>query len=390
MIPTHPPLLFPLLDPTGAVYNPSIAYPYRPAIFNSLTAGLLGSLVPVGVILFCQLFFRSFADFSAANLGLAYALATGTCFQIILKKTIGGLRPHFLDVCNPKILPVGSGIGFNGIMYSRSVCRGDSSRIEWAMQSFPSGHSEITFAGLGYLAIYLFTHLRLADRSRSTKLGIWRMVVVLMPLVFATYISSTLWLSYQHHVNDCIFGAGIGILTALLGYRTAYQSLTKGTLNARPRIGRRLKKEMEMEKDKEKESTGQDGQRDVEMGRSQGPGVDGARSVGDSLRGLAWTPPFASPLRNVSHAPSLWSRHSNHSENRSVDAVRVRDLEERLSPPMNIWVKPSLRIPSHSRPGTQSTEFVSLAEGLAPRDNIYSPRRGQSRVSTLRRAPRED
>ncbi|KAJ9614551.1 hypothetical protein H2200_002688 [Cladophialophora chaetospira] len=172
LIPSRPPLLFALFDPTGAVYNPSIAYPYRPAIFNSLTAGLLGSLIPLGVIIASQLFFRSFADYSAAHLGLTYALAAGTCFQIILKKTIGGLRPHFLAVCKPKLVAPGSGLGFNGIMYRvQDVCTGTKSEIDWGIQSFPSGHSEIAFAGLGYLAIYLFTHLRLSDRSRTTKLG---------------------------------------------------------------------------------------------------------------------------------------------------------------------------------------------------------------------------
>ncbi len=269
-IPTRPTLLFPLLDPTGTVYNPSLAYPYRPAMFNSLTAGLIGGLTPLVVILFCQLYFRSFTDFSAANLGLAYALAAGTCFQIILKKTVGGLRPHFLSVCNPDMSLVRSevpkGVGFGNIMYGRDVCRGNPSDIDWAFQSFPSGHSKIAFAGFGYLAIYLFTHLRLTDRSRTTKLGFWRMVLVLVPILFATFISSTLWFSYQHHVTDCIFGAAIGVLTALLGYRTAYQSLTDGTLNARPRVGRRLK--MALETEKEAKSTAQ--QEDVEMGLPQG------------------------------------------------------------------------------------------------------------------------
>ncbi|KIW62434.1 hypothetical protein PV04_10607 [Phialophora macrospora] len=166
LIPTRPPLLFPLLDPTGAVYNPSLAYPYRPAILNSLTAGLLSSLIPLATILLSQFSIRSFADFWAATLGLLYALATGTCFQAILKKTIGGFRPHFLSVCKPRPMAVGSGVGFNGIMYRvQDVCTGSAKEIEWGIQSFPSGHSEIAFAGFGYLTIYLFTHLHSGDHD---------------------------------------------------------------------------------------------------------------------------------------------------------------------------------------------------------------------------------
>ena len=44
---------------------------------------------------------------------------------------IGGLRPHFYDVCKPNISTGGSqtGIGFSGIMYDRSVCTGDEDDI---------------------------------------------------------------------------------------------------------------------------------------------------------------------------------------------------------------------------------------------------------------------
>lgn len=270
-----------MYDASGTIYNPTIAYPYRPAIFNSLTAGLLGSLIPLSVIILSQLFLRSFADFSAAYLGLQYALATGTLFQLVLKKTIGGLRPHFLAVCKPRLVVPGSGFGYNGIMYRvQDVCTGTRSQIDWGIQSFPSGHSEIAFAGLGYLSIYLFTHLRLCDRSITTAFGFWRMVLVLMPILLATYISSTLWLSYHHHAFDCLFGAAIGIMAAILGYRTVYQSLTNGTLNAKPRVGRRLKKVIDEEEEKESFE-----RRDnfMELGQWPGQGDDGTISIEGSL-----------------------------------------------------------------------------------------------------------
>jgi diacylglycerol diphosphate phosphatase / phosphatidate phosphatase len=230
IIPTRSPHLFPLLTPSGAVYNPSIAYPYIPAPFDSLTTGLLSSLVPLGTILLAQLFIHSFADFLAATLGLLYSLVAGTCMQVILKKAVGGLRPHFLAVCKPRLVPENSGVGYNSIMYSvQDICTGDPAEIAWATQSFPSGHSEIAFAGLGYLALYLFTHLDINDdRSRAPEAGFGRMLLVLTPLLFATYISCTLVVSYQHHASDCFFGAGIGCSTALLGYRVAFRGMGNG------------------------------------------------------------------------------------------------------------------------------------------------------------------
>lgn len=45
------------------------------------------------------------------TIGLGYALATATLFQALIKLTIGGLRPHFLALCNPHIPPHYRGAG---------------------------------------------------------------------------------------------------------------------------------------------------------------------------------------------------------------------------------------------------------------------------------------
>ncbi|KIX96320.1 uncharacterized protein Z520_08098 [Fonsecaea multimorphosa CBS 102226] len=274
IIPARPPLLFPLLSPDGATYNPSIGYPYLTPIFSSLLTGILCGFVPLVVILLSQIFIRSFADFSSATLGLLYSLVTGTCFQVILKKSIGGLRPHFLSVCNP-VVPNGYvGSGYNGMMYRvGDVCTGSPKDIDNAVQSFPSGHSEIAFAGLGYLSLYLFAHLRIGDASRPRKRGFWRMILVLTPILFATYISSTLVLGYHHHVHDCLFGAAIGCLTATLGYRIAFRSLLDARMNWRPRVGKRLKRAVDVETEKGSHLQGRAGR---VAGVDDGTGLDSA------------------------------------------------------------------------------------------------------------------
>lgn len=248
VVEARPNRLFPLLSPDGTTYAPEISYPYLPNTFSSLGAGLICGIIPLGVIVLSQFFSHSFADASSGILGLFYSLVTGTCFQVILKKTIGGLRPHFLAVCEPSIPEGVVGQGFNHILFSvDQVCTGDRGRINNALQSFPSGHSEIAFAGLGYLAIYLFAHLKIGDRSRLVRTGFWRMLIVMMPLLLATYLACTLVLRYHHHAADCFFGALIGIVTAMLGYRSAYRSVFDGTTNFQPRLGRRMKRESDRE-----------------------------------------------------------------------------------------------------------------------------------------------
>lgn len=226
--------LFPVTDPTSAVYWPSIAHPYIEPIFSPAAAGLLAALIPILSFALTQLWQQSFVDFASAVLGLAYSMVTGTCFQVILKKTIGGLRPHFLGVCKP-VIPDGLvGVGFEGIFYTADqVCTGNQKDIGNALESFPSGHAEVAFAGFGYLAIYLFAHLRITSLTRRRG-SHWRMLLVVAPLLLATYLASTLVLGYHHHAYDVFFGAFIGWFMAFMGYRTVYMGVFDGRWNTVP------------------------------------------------------------------------------------------------------------------------------------------------------------
>ena len=170
-------------------------------------------------------------------LGLVYALATGTYFQVILKKTIGGLRPHFLSVCQPVLPPLdiaNLGVGYQNLMFTiGQVCTGDKEKIQSALESFPSGHAEIAWAGMGYLAIYLFCHLKIRNLSRRRP-SYWRMCLIVAPLLFATYLSSTLVLGYHHHGYDVIAGGLIGSMMAFLGYRMVFASIWDPRWNTVP------------------------------------------------------------------------------------------------------------------------------------------------------------
>jgi len=161
------------------------------------------------------------------------------------------------------------------------VCTGDTARIRNALQSFPSGHSEIAFAGLGYLAIYLFTHLGIGDRSNSSRAGFWRVLAVIAPILLATYIACTLVLGYHHHAHDCFFGAAIGMVTAVLGYRVVFRSLVDGGTNWKPRIGRRAKRAASMERSVDELEDGLGGRR---RGRKMGLVKSSSRSGGALAR----------------------------------------------------------------------------------------------------------
>lgn len=227
----------PITAPGDEIYWPQLAYPYVQPIFSSVAAGVLAATIPIAVFLVAQLYLQSFVDFAAAMLGLTYSMVTGTCFQVVLKKTIGGFRPHFLTVCKP-VLPQQdefSGAGYGKIMYTaQQICTGDPWRVRNALESFPSGHAEVAFAGLGYLAIYLFTHLRITSRRDRVKASYWKMLLVVTPLFFAIYLSSTLALGYHHHWHDVIFGALIGWIMAFFGYMMVFMAVIDGNWNTVP------------------------------------------------------------------------------------------------------------------------------------------------------------
>lgn len=257
--------LFLITSPTGEIYWPELAYPYLEPIFSAAAAGVIAALVPIASFALAQIWQQDFAQFGSAVLGLGYSMVTGTCFQVILKKTIGGLRPHFLAVCQPVLPQDLAGSGFQNVMYTaEQLCTGDPDRIKNALESFPSGHAQIAFSGFGYLAIWLFCHLRLNSplRRRGSH---WKMLLVVAPLLLATYLTSTLVLGYHHHPGDVLFGAFIGWIMAFLGYRTAFRGLWDSRWNTVPYL--------------------------VLPGRTAAAAADGSAEAGEALRTQEKLPP---------------------------------------------------------------------------------------------------
>ncbi|KAF2997845.1 hypothetical protein E8E13_002048 [Curvularia kusanoi] len=166
---------------------------------------------------------RDFWEGNAAIMGLGYALATATLFQSFIKWFIGGLRPHFLVVCAPRIPSVP--------LAPDAICTGDPSAVKEAQMSFPSGHSAAAFAGFGFLAIYLNAKLKVIDSSpdilivgtqrqeqqNTAALGRsnrstahWKMVVWTLPWLVALLIAASKIRDAWHHPVDVVFGGLIG------------------------------------------------------------------------------------------------------------------------------------------------------------------------------------
>ncbi|KAF2665508.1 acid phosphatase/Vanadium-dependent haloperoxidase [Microthyrium microscopicum] len=214
---------FPILFKDGEIVYPQFSYPLRKEIIPIWAAAMLAFFVPFVVFLIVQIRARSFWDFNNAVIGLLYSLISAAVFQVFLKWLIGGLRPHFLTVCQPDLAAVqGAGVGFQQIMFDRSICTGDQKQINDSLESFPSGHTTAAFAGFVFLYLYLNAKLKVFANYHP---AMWKLIALYAPLLGAVLIAGALTIDEFHNWYDCLAGAIIGTVMAFSAYRMVYASV---------------------------------------------------------------------------------------------------------------------------------------------------------------------
>ncbi|KAI8580730.1 hypothetical protein K450DRAFT_235671 [Umbelopsis ramanniana AG] len=197
----------------------SIRYPYSVKERVSFTALLLISvLAPLVIIIIIAGFIkRSFHDLHHGLLGLFFALTFTLMFTDVLKITIGEPRPDMLARCAPSVTtsPVES-------LLSVAICNGVASiDLQDGFKSFPSGHSSYSFAGLGYLSLYLCGKLHIFDHQGH----VWKSFLVMVPLMGAILVAISRIMDYRHHPWDVIFGSLLGFAAAYFSYNQYYPPL---------------------------------------------------------------------------------------------------------------------------------------------------------------------
>jgi len=175
---------------------------------------------------------RSFWDWHNSWLGLICATAyTGTVTNIV-KVTVGRPRPDVIDRCQP--LPGSHDAPVFGLVNASICTQTDRAILIDGWKSFFSGHSSLSFAGLGFLSFYLAGKLHLFDR-RGHAGKAW---IALGPLAGASLVAISRTMDNRHHWHDVLVGSLVGLLFAFFSYRQYYPSLSdrKSHLPYRPRI----------------------------------------------------------------------------------------------------------------------------------------------------------
>ncbi|KAM7220434.1 diacylglycerol pyrophosphate phosphatase 1 [Rhypophila decipiens] len=178
-----------------------------------------------------------------AILGLAIGMILTTFLTDVVKNTVGRPRPDLLARCQPR-----EGTPHDQLVTIDVCTETGHHRLHDGWRSFPSGHSSFSFAGLGYLSLFLAGQMRIfahGPGSSSTNsaggqstLGIGehteklvrgdlvRSLVCLAPLLGATMIAISRCQDYRHDVYDVCIGALLGWTVTYWSYRRYWPRLS--------------------------------------------------------------------------------------------------------------------------------------------------------------------
>lgn len=225
-------------------------------------------------------------------MGLALSCATAFMLTQGMKLLFGKPRPDFLSRCQPDLSRIGSSPGTNAlnptgeqfnnlwVMVTSDICtQSDDDILQDGFKSFPSGHASFSWAGLLYVTLFLASkfsvaipflpprpfstnpaHTSAVTRSNlrrnilptNTKEAslpsptyhseehvvpiryqaaappVYTLVLILVPVGAAIYITASRFTDYRHFGFDLLFGSLIGITTSWFSFRWYHLPITRG------------------------------------------------------------------------------------------------------------------------------------------------------------------
>ncbi|KAB5543139.1 phosphatidic acid phosphatase type 2/haloperoxidase [Coniochaeta sp. 2T2.1] len=211
-----------------AVNDLGISYPYAEVERVPLTLDFVYTLfIPLGILIAYNLAIRSSAHkHHVTILGLAIALILTSFLTDLVKNTVGRPRPDLLARCKPA-----AGTPRDTLVTIDVCTETAHHKLHDGWRSFPSGHSSFSFAGLGYLSLFLAGQMSIfayglppgsgaAERAEKlVRADLGRALVCLAPLLVATWIAISRCQDYRHDVYDVTVGSLLGWTVAYWSYR---------------------------------------------------------------------------------------------------------------------------------------------------------------------------
>ncbi|XP_013789086.1 putative phosphatidate phosphatase [Limulus polyphemus] len=205
----------------------SIRYPYKDSTISNITLYCVAILGPVIVMTIvegiickkCKLSFKEKKYFCGYSISYYVfqlyhtvgVFAFGGCISQlatdIAKYSIGRLRPHFIDVCQPDQSLTEC---THEYILNYECTSSDEDKIQEARLSFPSGHASFSAYAMIYLTVYL------QYRMVCPKNSLLRPFLQAGALLTSWYIGLTRVMDFMHHWSDVLSGFLIGTVVSLL------------------------------------------------------------------------------------------------------------------------------------------------------------------------------
>ncbi|KAK0659959.1 PA-phosphatase related-family protein [Lasiodiplodia hormozganensis] len=234
---------------------------------------------------------RKFWEWNTGWMGLGLSLATAFMLTQGSKLLFGKPRPDLLDRCQPDLSKLqsattggyGQDISPRWVLVTSEICtQTDMDILNDGFKSFPSGHASFAWSGLLYLFLFLCSKFAIAipflpprpysanpnhtalerehrlsfplplHRQNSNKHAsldtntegsnpavvpirnqaaappTWVLVLALVPLGAAIYITASRFFDFRHHGFDLIVGSSIGIVCAWFSFRWYHLPIRQG------------------------------------------------------------------------------------------------------------------------------------------------------------------
>ena len=163
---------------------------------------------------------------------LSWCMAATMMITSVIKSTVGSLRPHFMEVCNPD---VDCSKYSNDVYLLNYTCQANKNYesqeiIIEARRSFPSGHSSVSAAVMGFNILYIqlrykdlnFRELFYRNLGFNMCTVYLRLFLQILCIGVACFIAMSRVMDYYHHMIDVTSGFLLG---SIIGFWVSQQCM---------------------------------------------------------------------------------------------------------------------------------------------------------------------
>ncbi|KAJ6813238.1 lipid phosphate phosphatase 2-like isoform X2 [Iris pallida] len=185
-----------------------LKYPLKSNTVPVWAVPMIAVLLPIAIFVGVYFRRRDVYDLHHAILGILFSVLIAGVITDAIKDAVGRPRPDFFWRCFPQ------GKEVYDQVTGDVICNGDKNVIKEGYKSFPSGHTSWSFAGLGFIALYLSGKIEVFDRKGHVA----KLCVIFLPLLVASLIGISRVDDYWHHWQDVFAGSLIGSVVATFCY----------------------------------------------------------------------------------------------------------------------------------------------------------------------------